>query len=301
MNPSQLSPEFSNRRQQLQLLEELRRLDQRNHQHIDDIRRDHGMDLIRLLRADHSLSAEALMGGAQFPGSSLDESRATCANTNLDCLRSKVHEISRLHRPIGGALNGLMAPSLAHPLQGHVADPEVGVSKLAASLSPGFLPSIHGQFGSGGMETWGTTPNDDVAKFMGGLNPTARRLSIQDEMTMINYYRHQSKRPRTGPAPASIHRRRNSSSSSVVLPSLTGRAPRSTTAPMISFQRLWRSPRMASCPDEIRKELFVRRVARGRVPILDNSERLPRGRNLLLMDHEYRQSVVGNQQTKADY
>jgi hypothetical protein len=81
--------------------------------------------------------------------------------------------------------------------------------------------------------------------------------------------------------------------SSVVLPSLT--SERSISAPMTSYQKLWDSTATtmsSSNRDYIRREVFIRKVVDGRVPIIDNSERLPRGRNILLEEYLRRQSLV---------
>lgn len=292
MNHSRSSPGH----QQLLLLEELRRLDnqlQLTQQHNPQgIRMDPSMDLSRLIRADQTQIA-ALMGGGHLTGYS-GSTGASC-NRNLDSLRL-VDEVSRLERNSGG-FNGMIAPLSPHPHR-RVADQGIGVSKFPPS--PGSPPSFPGRSGTSAVPSLGN-PIKRVGMLNGGINPSpsGKRPSIQDEMAIFNFYQQQSKRSKASQSRhdgsqkknmnRTYSRGRRTISSNAVLPSLT--SPRSMAARMTSFQVLWESPTMKSHAHEIRKEVFVRKVARGRVPILDNSDRLPRGRYLLSVESHQNQPV----------
>jgi hypothetical protein len=300
MNPIRSSPASSNRHQQLLLLEELRRLDQHIRHPLapDSSRRDPYMDLRQLLRTDQT-KASTLLGAA---GDSRDHSggNGALANSHLDTLR-KIGVTSRLHRPVfGGGLSGAVAPSSPSHSHHHgrVAEQGMGVSKLASTSSS--FPSVQGPEGSSRLMAWDTSL-EGFGKQTGGIAPSGKRSLIQDEINLFKLYQHRNKRAKNGlsghvGSPSTTIDR--VSCSRVVLPSLTSQ--RSTAAPMTSFQRLWESQAMASYTNEIRKEVFVRRVAHGRVPIMDNSERLPRGRNVLLEEFIRRQAALSNQRTEIE-
>lgn len=249
--------------------------------------------------------------------------------SNLDTLQI-IEETARIRGSfLGSEMNDIASrsPSRSQQVLGRTGAIDYGgmgglsskVGGLSSSSKPSpFFPSPSIQSPSFGSSGGGlVSPNstrEGYGKqlsnmFMEGIVLSGRRRSplIQQQHQHENYlYEHRNKRARTSHNCDGCNNNEGSNAttatttsamlsrrSNVVLPSLTSQ--RSTAAPMTSFQNLWDSSAISSYTDmDIRKELFIRKVVHGRVPIIDNSERLPRGRKILVEEFLRRQSLLSN-------